>query len=75
IREGYDADLVLVDTSNIRKITVDQLHSKAGWTPFEGREGIFPELVLSRGEVVYDDEIAGKKGRGRFLCGKGYVDR
>ncbi|MEA3324102.1 MAG: amidohydrolase family protein, partial [Euryarchaeota archaeon] len=73
IREGCDADIVLVDTSNVRKITVDQLHSKAGWTPFEGREGIFPELVLSRGEVVYDGEIAGKKGRGRFLRGKGYV--
>jgi len=74
IREGYDADLVLVDTSNVREITVDQLHSKAGWTPFEGREGIFPELVLSRGEVVYDGEIAGKKGCGKFLRGKGYVD-
>nr|QNO46207.1 dihydroorotase [Methanosarcinales archaeon ANME-2c ERB4] len=74
IREGYDADLVLVDTSNIREITVDQLHSKAGWTPFEGRKGIFPELVLSRGEVVYDGEIAGKKGRGKFLRGKGYVE-
>ncbi len=74
IREGYDADLVLVDTSNVREITVDQLHSKAGWTPFEGREGIFPELVLSRGEIVYDGEIAGKRGRGKFLRGKGYVD-
>ena len=74
IKEDYDADIVLVDTSNVRKITVDQLHSKAGWTPFEGREGIFPELVLSRGEVVYDSEIAGKRGRGRFLRGKGYVD-
>jgi dihydroorotase len=74
IREGYDADLVLVDTSNVREITVDQLHSKAGWTPFEGRKGIFPELVLSRGEVVYDGEITGKRGRGKFLRGRGYVD-
>jgi len=75
IREGCDADIVIVDTSNVRKITVDQLHSKAGWTPFEGRDGIFPELVLSRGEVVYDGEITGKKGRGKFLRGRGYVDR
>ncbi len=73
IKQGYDADLVIVDTSNVQGITVDQLHSKAGWTPFEGREGIFPELVLSGGEVVYDGEIAGKRGRGDFLHGRGYA--
>lgn len=74
IREGYDADIVLVDTRNVRKVTAEHLHSRCGWTPFEGREGIFPELVLSRGEIVYDGEIAGRKGRGRFIRGKGYED-
>jgi len=74
IREGYDADIVLVDTRNVRTITAEQLHSRCGWTPFEGREGIFPELVLSRGEIVYEGEIAGKRGRGKFIRGKGYVD-
>ena len=72
IREGYDADIVLVDTKNVRTITAEQLHSRCGWTPFEGREGMFPELVLSKGEIVYDGEIAGKRGRGKFIRGKGY---
>jgi dihydroorotase len=74
IAEGFDADLVIVDTRNIREIKGEELHSKAGWTPFEGKEGIFPEMVLSRGEIVYDGEIAGRKGRGKFLYGKGHAD-
>lgn len=74
IAEGCDADLVIVDTRNIREIKGEELHSKAGWTPFEGKVGIFPEMVLSRGEIVYDGEIAGRKGRGEFLYGKGHAD-
>ncbi len=72
IAEGYDADIVLVNTRNVQVITADKLHSKAGWTPFEGRNGIFPEMVLSRGEIVYDGEIVCKRGRGQFLRGAGW---
>ena len=72
IAEGYDADIVLVNTRNVQVITADKLHSRAGWTPFEGRNGIFPEMVLSRGEVVYDGEIVCKRGRGQFLHGTGW---
>jgi dihydroorotase len=74
IAKGRDADLVIVDTKNVRAIKGEELHSKVGWTPFEGKEGIFPDVVLSRGEIVYDCEIACKRGRGKFLCGRGYVD-
>ncbi|MFB6251561.1 MAG: dihydroorotase [Halobellus sp.] len=56
IQEGYDADLVLVDPDEIREIHGDNLHSKCGWTPFEGRDGVFPDLTLRGGEVVYDGE-------------------
>ncbi|HIE31211.1 MAG TPA: dihydroorotase [Methanosarcinales archaeon] len=72
IAEECDADLVIVDTRNIRTIKSETLHSKAGWTPFEGKEGIFPEVVLSRGEIVYDGEIVGRRGRGKAIYGKGY---
>jgi len=72
IAEGYDADIVLVNTRNVQVIIADKLHSRAGWTPFEGRNGIFPEMVLSRGEVVYDGEIVCKRGRGQFLHGTGW---
>ncbi|QCC48739.1 dihydroorotase [Halobellus limi] len=61
IAEGYDADLVLVDPEDEREIRGDDLHSKCGWTPFEGMTGVFPSLTLVGGEVVYDgEEIVGE---------------
>ncbi|WP_336001681.1 dihydroorotase [Halorientalis halophila] len=54
IAEGMDADLVLVDPEASREIRGEDLHSKCGWTPFEGKRGVFPELTLVRGEVVYE---------------------
>ncbi|UIO99734.1 dihydroorotase [Halobaculum sp. CBA1158] len=54
VEEGADADLVLVDLDEAREIRGDDLHSKCGWTPFEGREAVFPELTLVRGHVAYD---------------------
>jgi dihydroorotase len=53
VEEGYDADLVLVDPDHPREIRGEALHSKCGWTPFEGWTGVFPDLTLVRGHVVY----------------------
>ncbi|AJC48362.1 dihydroorotase [Allofrancisella guangzhouensis] len=36
IREGYMADLVLVDLNNPHTITDESCHYKCGWTPFAG---------------------------------------
>ncbi len=71
--EGYDADLVIVNTRNETVIKGDRLHSKAGWTPFEGMEAIFPEYTIARGEVVWDGEIVVPRGRGRFIPGNGLL--
>jgi dihydroorotase len=54
IQVGNDADLVLVDPDTTREIRGEDLHSKAGWTPFEGWTGVFPEWTMVRGEVVYE---------------------
>ncbi|GAA0665219.1 dihydroorotase [Natronoarchaeum mannanilyticum] len=53
IEEGRDADLVLFDPESSQKIRGEDLNSKCEWTPFEGRRGVFPELTLVRGEIVY----------------------
>jgi len=68
---GYDADLIIVgDEKEIRK---EKLHSKAGWTPFNGTRGLFPRMTISRGEVVFEDgEIISRRGRGRFCPGNGF---
>ncbi|MES3516233.1 MAG: dihydroorotase [Natronomonas sp.] len=54
IEPGYDADLVLVDPDETEPIRGETLHSRCGWTPFEGWEGVFPEVTIVRGTVVYE---------------------
>ncbi|EMA68371.1 dihydroorotase [Halorubrum distributum] len=58
VAEGRDADLVLVDTADPREIEAAALHSACAWTPFEGLRGVFPEVTLVRGEVVYERDPA-----------------
>jgi dihydroorotase len=36
IREGYKADLVIVDTNNPWTVTKENIMAKCGWSPFEG---------------------------------------
>jgi dihydroorotase len=55
IEEGNDADLVLFDPDDSVSIRGEKLHSKCGWTPFEGKQAVFPELTMVRGTVVYHD--------------------
>jgi dihydroorotase len=54
IEAGADADLVIVDPGEPREIRGAALHSKAGWTPFEGWTGVVPDLTVLRGRVVYE---------------------
>jgi dihydroorotase len=70
IEEGYDADLSVFDLRKFTTISVRKLHSKAGHTPYDGWEAVFPELVVSRGEVqIEDGEFCGDK-TGRDIYGK-----
>ncbi len=69
---GYDADIVIVGEA--REIRKEKLHSKAGWTPYNGMMGIFPRITISRGDVISEEgEIITKRGRGRLIPGKGLV--
>ncbi|WP_160134377.1 dihydroorotase [Halococcus salsus] len=61
VEAGRDADLVLVDPDSPREIRGEGLHSKAGWTPFEGWNGVFPELTMVRGETVYERNEDGER--------------
>jgi dihydroorotase len=56
IREGYFADLVLVDLNEPWQVTKDNLLYKCGWSPFEGQ--VFTSKVLTtwvNGNKVYDN--------------------
>ncbi|HRH11871.1 MAG TPA: dihydroorotase [Bacteroidia bacterium] len=55
IREGYAADLVLVDLNKETKVTKDNLLYKCGWSPFEGHT--FTSTIHStfvNGHLAYD---------------------
>ncbi len=68
IAVGYDADLVAFDMYKEVPINPDRLHSKAGYTPYEGRNAIFPDTVIIRGEVqVTDGEFCGSS-IGKDIC-------
>jgi dihydroorotase len=58
IEAGCDADLVLFDPDRVEPITGADMHSRCGWTPFEGFEGIFPLVTLARGRPAYVDPAA-----------------
>lgn len=67
IREGYHADLVLVDLKGSTEVTKENIHYKCGWSPFEGHT--FPAEVTHtfiNGELVYfrggfDQAIRGQR--------------
>lgn len=55
IREGYYADLVLVDLNSPWKVSKDTILSKCGWSPFEGHtfQSKVTHTVVS-GHLVYE---------------------
>jgi len=62
IAVGYDADLLIYDASQPVRIEAEMLHSKCGWTPFEGHEAIFPAAVFLRGEeLIRDGHMVGER--------------
>lgn len=55
IEVGKDADLAIFNLSDKKQIRADRLHSKAGFSTYEGMEAIFPNMVILRGEVQSQD--------------------
>ena len=68
VEVGYDADLVILDPDATWEITNEDVVSRAGWTPYAGRDvrGCV-ETVLLRGRVIED----GAPPQGRFIPGPG----
>ncbi len=61
IEVGKDADLSIFDMRKTGTISASRLHSKAGYTPYEGWSAVFPDMVLVRGEVqLQDGEFCGE---------------
>jgi len=68
IREGYKADLCLVDPDNPWRVSKQNILYKCGWSPFEGttfRSKIIRTIV--NGTVVYNDGLFNEDYRGERL--------
>lgn len=68
VREGYFADLVLVDPRQKTEVTRESILSKCGWSPFEGftfSHGIAKTFV--NGVIVYENDRLDTTHRGQRL--------
>lgn len=65
IREGYWADLVLIDLENKQKVLRENIYHKCGWSAFEGEEYSSVEMTMVSGNIVYENgqlfDIKGKR--------------
>ncbi|HEY9340853.1 MAG TPA: dihydroorotase [Hanamia sp.] len=70
IREGYFADLVLVDLNKSTTVKKENLLYKCGWSPLEGIE--FPSMVeqtfvngnrvyQNDGNIIFDESVKGER--------------
>ncbi len=66
---GSDADVVVWNLDRDITVTASMQHDHMDYTPYEGRRiRGWPDVTLSRGEVVYRDGVpGGAPGRGRWL--------
>jgi len=68
IKEGYYADLVLVDATKSNTVTKESLLYKCGWSPFEGTE--FSSTVTHtfvNGNLMFDNGNFNEKIKGERL--------
>ena len=67
IKEGYFADLVLIDTNKPQNVSKDTILYKCGWSPFEGTTfsstitHTFVNGNLMYNQGVFNDKIKGKR--------------
>ncbi len=68
VREGYKADLTLIDPNHAWTVSKENILYKCGWSPFEGttfRSKVVKTFV--NGTIVYDDGVINETYRGQKL--------
>jgi dihydroorotase len=68
IREGYKADLCLIDPDDTWTVSKENILYKCGWSPFEGttfRSKVVTTII--NGTIVYDNGIINENYRGQRL--------
>ena len=68
IKEGYFADLVLIDTNKPYTVSKDNLLYKCGWSPFEGTT--FSSSITHtfvNGNLMYNEGVFNEKVKGKRI--------
>jgi dihydroorotase len=68
IREGYHADLVIVDMKQPTKVTKENILYKCGWSPLENME--FPATITHtfvNGNLIYNNGVWNESKKGQRL--------
>jgi len=69
LKEGFDADIVLVDLKRKTRIRPESFLSRAKYSPFENMhvQGLVHTTLVGGTVVFQDGEIVGKHGSGRIV--------
>lgn len=68
LREGYQADIVLIRPQSPWTLTKDRILSKCQWSPLEGKSFNWKvEKTFVNGHLVYDGEYVSEEHRGEAL--------
>ena len=69
LREGFDADVVLLDPNKPWVVTADSLYYKNKISGFLGKTGVgMPVMTILRGEIIAENGAwIGKKSIGKVL--------
>jgi dihydroorotase len=69
LREGYWADIVLVDLNSKAVVSKDNILSKCGWSPFEGYEfNSRVDHTIVSGKHVFDNGQLFELGAGKRMA-------
>jgi dihydropyrimidinase len=65
---GTDADLTVFDPNAEKKLTAENLHSAAEYSPYHDFtvKGS-PVMTFRRGQMIFDNKLRAEKGSGKFI--------
>ncbi len=69
IQVGADGDIVIIDPTIEKELTIKDLHSNVDYTAYEGiKVKGYPVYTILRGNIIVkDNNFIGEKGNGRFI--------
>ncbi|MCK5098503.1 MAG: dihydropyrimidinase [Desulfobacteraceae bacterium] len=77
IAKGSDADIIIIDPDKKESISKKMLHENVDYSPYEGFNVFgWPELTMARGTAIVQDRVfVGKKGFGKFIKRKRFINQ